>query len=158
MRFIVDVLVGLMLIGILGAVILHRGDPRVYSSEREITQQDVRRFQRQIHLQTVLESEGQRLREFPMTIRPEWFGEELPRNALLSKTHPWLEIADEQERDHRHPPMPIALDESYAAFWYNPYQGIVRARAPGGLNDELTLELYNEVNGVDLKNLLDATN
>ena len=158
MRFIVDVLVGLMVVGILGAVILHRGDEPIFSDEREITRLDVRRFQQQIHLQTVLESEGQRLQKYPMTVRPEWFGEDLPRNALLGEAHPWLEIADAGQRDLRHPLSPIAVDESDAAFWYNPYQGIVRARAPVGLNDDLTLELYNEINGVDLPHLFVPAN
>jgi hypothetical protein len=42
---------------------------------------------------------------------------------------------------------------STAAFWYNPYKGILRARVPYDISDERALDLYNRVNGTSVSSI-----
>jgi hypothetical protein len=54
-----------------------------------------------------------------------------------------------------HPPVRLTLDDRMASFWYNPYQGVVRARVPVQVNDDAALELYNRINGCSLLSIFD---
>jgi hypothetical protein len=40
-----------------------------------------------------------------------------------------------------------------AAFWYNPYQGILRARVPVMISDEESLSVYNRINSSSLTSI-----
>ena len=95
-------------------------------------------------------------RGWPNTIDGGWFGEDPPRNHLLTGDRPWVELAPAEDADRDHPADPVAFDlddQRSASFWYNPYRGVVRARVAPQINEEATLTLYNRVNGVFLTTL-----
>jgi hypothetical protein len=45
----------------------------------------------------------------------------------------------------------MAIDNSVASFWYNPYQGVIRARVPIVISDRKAL--YNSVNRTRLDSI-----
>lgn len=90
---------------------------------------------------------------WPSTIDPAWFGERVPTNPLLSRDRPWVEVASSGESKLTDPPIRQVLGEGVAAFWYNPANGIVRARVGAAVSDEKALDLYNEINGTTLRSL-----
>jgi hypothetical protein len=90
---------------------------------------------------------------YPMTIKPEWFEEDVPRHMLLDEARPWVEIAPSDEATLDHPPVRVDVIGGLAAFWYNPAKGVVRARVPASVSDRATLEMYNKINGSELETL-----
>lgn len=154
MRRIVDVLLALMVVGIAGGTVALVQHDRSEDALRDAARSDARRFQQQVSLQTAL-TEGQTgERGFPATVDPAWFNGNPPSNPLLPPTHPWVEIASPANRDALHPPEVVAMNQRMARFWYNPYNGIIRARVPMCLSDAMTIELYNYVNDSSISSLL----
>ncbi len=149
MRLLVHTLLTLMIAGILGGVALHYVDAQREEADRGLAHHEVARFQQEIHLQSALAGEANGYRR-PKTIDPAWFEGDIPENPLLGPEHPWLEIAAADLRDALHPPDLTAADPSIAKFWYNPANGIVRARVPLGISDAQVLALYNEINDTNL--------
>jgi hypothetical protein len=47
----------------------------------------------------------------------------------------------------------MTIDSKRAGYWYNPNQGIVRARVPVGISDDRALRLYNRINGTALTSI-----
>lgn len=89
-------------------------------------------------------------RGWPLTVDPKWFAGDAPRNLLLTPDRPWLEIATPDQANMTNPPLRLAIGTSIAAYWYNPYQGVIRARVPIALSDQRALDTYNRVNGTSL--------
>jgi hypothetical protein len=89
---------------------------------------------------------------FPPHVMPQWFNGEAPANPLVSGDRPWIDIAPPDDFNE-HPPDPLVDTDEQAAFWYNPNNGIVRARVPRQVSDTLTLALYNEANFTGLAEL-----
>jgi hypothetical protein len=153
MRLLIDSLVAVMLAALLAAIILsHRSDQERYR-DVEVATLDLHRLQREIYLQAALGAVPLSERGFPVTVDPEWFESGLPRNPLLGPDHPWLEVAGAAQQHLTHPPQRMAADRSTAKFWYNPYQGVVRARISSELSEAEALTLYNQVNGCRLPHL-----
>ena len=146
MRLLLDTLVAIMLTALLGGVMWHHRNIQTTTHDRETTRAEVRRFKQQISLQSALATVERNERGYPDTINPEWFVGNLPANALLDDTHPWLEVAGPEERDQMHPTQPVATNNTIAKFWFNPNNGIVRARVPVALSDTAALETYMFVN------------
>lgn len=94
-------------------------------------------------------------RGFPSTVDPTWFKDAPPLNELVTRDRPWVEVATPDQADMLHPPVRMTLDNRTASFWYNPYQGVVRARVPVLVNDDAALELYNRINGCSLLSIFD---
>jgi type II secretory pathway pseudopilin PulG len=153
MRRVVDLLLGLMLVSILGGAVMYVQRDRSEAALRDTAREQRRRFQQQIALQAALERGNLNERGFPTTIDPTWFNSDLPSNPLIGAANPWVEVAPQAYHDMDNPPDIVVLDEASARFWYNPWQGIIRARVPAGVSDNATLELYNYVNEVDLQSL-----
>ncbi len=83
----------------------------------------------------------------PLTIERTWF-ENLPQHPLIDEPMAWMAVADESEKSLIHPRrIDAAADTSQ--FWYNPYRGVVRARAPRQHTDQATSELYFRLNRID---------
>jgi len=131
----------------------HRNAHHSYQGRID-AQKATERLHRQIQLESVLNRGGAQPRIYPESIDPEWFKGDIPRNTLLERGRPWVEIAPESQHHLDHPPTPIAVDESVSEFWYNPARGIVRARVPARLSDADALETYNFVNNTALQSLL----
>lgn len=157
MRFIVNGLIALMVLGLLAGVVYHRDLKLQHQRLVEQTRQDVQRLARQVMLQATLRQVQVTDAGYPATIDPHWFeDEELPQNSLIRGPHPWVEIAHEDHRQLAHPPVKVADDPAAACFWYNPYKGIVRARVPMMMSDAEALRLYNQINQTDLQSLFDT--
>jgi len=120
------------------------------------TREAVQRLNRQIQLESVMSRGTQKERTYPAEISPTWFSGDVPRNAMLGRGRPWVEIAPESQRQLDHPPRPIAAAETDAEFWYNPFRGVLRARVPALLSDADALQTYNFINETALKDLLTA--
>lgn len=97
------------------------------------------------------------LRGWPKSIDPTWFGSDPPRNALVTPDRPWVEIATAEESTFSDPPVRMTINSQLASFWYNPYQGIIKARVPVSINDRRSLDLYNRINGTNLDSIYSAT-
>lgn len=125
--------------------------------DREATIQrvtaDARRLELELKYRAASKSVELNPRGWPVTVDPKWFDADPPINSLLSPHRPWVEVASPDEAGLMHPRVRMAVDESYAAFWYNPYQGVVRARVPVMVNDDQATELYNRVNGTTINSI-----
>lgn len=153
MRFVINGLIALMVVGIAAGVMYHRHEQQQWQGQIDQIRDDVRRFQRQVMLQTTLKHATANERGYPKTVEPSWFEDDLPRNTLLSQSHPWVEIAHEDERALTHPTIKLATQPEHSQFWYNPYNGHVRVRVPALTSDAAALELYNYLNDANLSRL-----
>ncbi len=150
MRLILDTLVALMLVGLGAGMVLHHQHKRDVEQRILSTRAEIERFQSQIMLQAALEKVPLTQRGYPVTVEPEWFGDDRPMNYLLGETYPWVEIARSSRSDRSHPVNRIATTREVAQFWYNPYTGVVRARVPDSASDATAGRLYDQVNYSDL--------
>ena len=117
------------------------------------TRSAISRLEREIRLRSGTASAELNPRGWPVRIESGWFAGSAPRNLLLSDDHPWMEIAPPSDAGLEHPRVRIAIDRSTASFWYNPANGIIRARTPGGVSDKRTTEVYNLVNSSSLSSI-----
>lgn len=154
MRRFVDACAGLVtlaFVGGLGWIQLGK-----MSDARDIAQvsDEVRRFELEIKLRAAA-PDGARLtgRGWPQTVDPAWFKGDPPRNTLLSSDRPWVEVASAEQSHLLHPPVRIGTTSDIAGFWYNPYQGVLRARVPFTVSDEEAIRLYNRLNGTELASI-----
>ncbi len=130
-------------------------DDFVHRSLQTKTMESRERLEDEIRLRAASQTTELNTRGWPVEIDPAWFDEEgVPRNAMLTDLHPWLEIVGPDEADRQHPTTCVAIHDSLASFWYNPYQGIIRARVPMYVSDARTLAMYNRVNESDIATLL----
>lgn len=153
MRIVIDSLVAMMLAGILAGVVLHNRTRDTEQQNLELTRDNVAYIQRQIMLQAALGKAEVNERGYPTNVDPEWFGAQLPENPLLSDAHPWLEVAGLSQVGFEHPVDRVAIDRRAAKFWYNPSNGIVRARVPADISDSDALRTYNTINSCELPTL-----
>lgn len=115
--------------------------------------EELRRFNSVLAFQAASGQTQINSRGWPMTIEPAWFTPGPPKNVLISPERPWVDIAPPEHANLTDPMVRMAINHSVAAFWYNPYRGIVRARVPMQFSDERTLSLYNTVNGTSLTSI-----
>jgi hypothetical protein len=157
MRRIVDIVALItLLVGGLGVVLWFQ-ESRSEERQVERTAEAVRRLRREVEVRAVINLVDATRRNYPPVIDPEWFGDDPPRNVLLSAglagERPWLEVARPDQADLTDPTVRIALTSRDAAFWYNPALGIVRARVSSNVSDKRALEIYNRVNGTNLESI-----
>lgn len=150
MRWVLDIIAVLTAAGLVTAVIMFNRAKTRDETQIQQTSTDLRRIELELKYRSV--TKNAELNEFgwPSTVSPEWFDKDLPRNTLVSPKRPWLEVAGESEAKLMHPPVRLAVDDSIASYWYNPFQGVVRARVPVMLSDQEAVNLYNRVNGTSL--------
>jgi len=140
------------------------GEYRERQTVRNISA-DLERFRQVLTFKAASNQAEVNARGWPVTVDPEWFNGDPPRNTMVSSDRPWLEIATRGEAAFMDPPIRMTIDNSIASFWYNPYQGVVRARVPIVISDHKALQLYNSINrthidsiyGKDLPVEADAT-
>jgi len=159
MRLLLDSMIVLMLVGIAVGVVVYQKSVNRRAHNQEVVVQGLSEFQEQVTLHGAIEMiEDQEAalypRLYPPHIEPHWFQAGAPQNPLISSDRPWLDIAPEEDFSDQ-PPDPLASSQEQAAFWYNPNNGVVRARVPRQVSDRLTLELYNTVNHTALSLLPD---
>lgn len=156
MRRIVDIAALLVLAAVIAGVVWLRSERNREASLSAEVAAEVRRFEQEIQRRAATGTADVNARGWPVTVDPAWFGERPPRNGLVSPDRPWVEIARPEQSHLLHPEVRLAVDRSLAAFWYNPYQGLVRSRVPAALSDERALELYNRINRCALASIFQA--
>ncbi|MCB9838442.1 MAG: hypothetical protein H6813_03810 [Phycisphaeraceae bacterium] len=137
---------------LIGGVMWSRAERREVSAI-EGTRSALSQLEREIRLRSGTGNAELNARGWPVRVEASWFQGEAPRNLLLSDDHPWMEIAPPADAMLEHPRTRIAIDRSTASFWYNPANGIIRARTPAGVSDKRTTEVYNEVNSTSLSSI-----
>lgn len=113
----------------------------------------LRAIEREVGLRAVLAGAAGDEIAYPSSIDPSWFGDQRPLNPLLEPDRPWIEVAPQIDRDLRHPRSPVASDRNAAMFWYNPANGVIRARVPEALSESYAIQLYNRLNRTRLREL-----
>lgn len=150
MRWVLDILAVLTAAGLIAAVVMFQRVQGQSEAQVERAATDLRRLELEIKYRSV--TKNAELNEFgwPVTVDPKWFGEDLPRNMLVSTRGAWIEIAGPGEAKLLNPRVRLAVDDSIAGFWYNPAQGVIRARVPVMVSDQEAVDLYNRINGTAL--------
>lgn len=149
MRLVIDSLIVIMLLAVLGGVVMLHQSRKQGERDLAQTQQALSALHAQTAYQSTVKSAMAGHEQVLVYIEPAWFGEQLPKNQLISGDRPWLDLAPPGDLGE-HPPDPIILDDQQAAFWYNPTLGVFRARVEPQLSEAKTLELYNQVNTCQL--------
>lgn len=153
MKRLLDITLLAMVISVvIGAVMWQRAN-RAEDDVIRGVRNAVERLEREIRMRSGTGNVELNPRGWPIRIDPEWFEGSIPKNLLLSDDHPWMEIAPPADALFEHPRARIAIDRSTASFWYNPANGIVRARMPVGVSDKRTTEVYNRVNSSSLSSI-----
>lgn len=148
MRRLLDLIaLGLLIVLLLGVVFHHRASAKQEQSVR-MARLSVDRIQAEVDLLRALGRVRTNESGHPVGVDPRWFEGELPLNPLLADGRPWLDLAKPGEITRRHPWVWQVDDGGEAMFWYNPVQGVVRARVPRQQSEERARRLYAEVNGV----------
>ncbi|MBX3385235.1 MAG: hypothetical protein KF768_01545 [Phycisphaeraceae bacterium] len=153
MRWIRDLALLLVLTAVIGGVFLYRRHQR---EEEDLIQRSaaaVLRLETELRYRAATNSTTLNSRGWPVTIDPNWFDGRPPVNNLVSPHRPWVEIAAPEEAGFLHPQVRMTVGDHLAQFWYNPWQGVIRARVPVTVNDERTLEVYNRINGCALDSI-----
>jgi type II secretory pathway pseudopilin PulG len=153
MKMLVDIAAVLLVAAVVWAVITMRLDQQERDQTEQAVLADVKRFGQEVQKRAATGGSDTNARGWPVTIDPAWFEGHPPQNPLLSSDRPWVEVASPDRAHLMHPEVRVAADRSMAAFWYNPYQGVVRTRVPATLNDEQALALYNRLNRTSLTSL-----
>ena len=150
MRWIRDIMLLLLLCGIGAGVVYYQSQSAEAQEKLNNTAADTQRLEREVRFRAATKSGELNNRGWPVTVDPAWFDSDPPQNDLVSDDRPWVEIASIEEAGLLHPAVRMTLDEKTAAFWYNPYQGVVRARVPMAITDEVATSMYNAVNQVSI--------
>jgi hypothetical protein len=147
-RWILDAIAVLTLIGLVAAVVMHRRTQSEREGEINATIVDLARLEHEIKYRAVMQ--GTELNElgWPVTVDAKWFEDEPPRNRMVTPGRP-------ADADLLHPRVRLTVDDDIAGLWYNPFQGIVRARVPVMVSDTDSTTLYNLLNGAALGSLLE---
>lgn len=153
LKRVLDITLLVLVVSIVVAGVMWSRAGREESSAIDGTRSAISRLEREIRLRSGTGSAELNPRGWPVRIESVWFLGSAPRNLLLSDDHPWMEIAPPADAGLEHPRTRIAIDRSTASFWYNPANGIVRARTPGGVSDKRTTEVYNLVNSSSLSSI-----
>ena len=153
LRRTVDVVSVLAAGGLIAFISIATSDRMREKREVESVASDVARFQQVLSYRAAANQAEVNQRGWPITVDPQWFSGDPPRNVLVSPERPWVEVATPAEATLADPPMRMTINPKLASFWYNPYQGIVRARVPVSISDAKALSLYNAVNGTRLSTI-----
>lgn len=155
MRWLLDILAVLTASALIVAVFAFERERGRNDAQVARAGADLRRMELEIKYRSVTKSADLNELGWPVTVDAKWFDQDPPRNTLVTDRRPWVEVASEDDADLLHPRVRIAVDETVAGFWYNPYQGVVRARVPIMLSDADSTALYNRLNGSSLTSLFD---
>ena len=152
-RLLVDGLIALLLVGVLVCVVLfHREQDEMTRHYQSVHDALIVLHERAFY-HSVLGKDEQETMGYPKTISPLWFrAEGLPMNTAVPGRQPWLDIAPQGD-DSYHPPDAVITRSDQAGFWYNPNRGIFRARVMPQWSPSATLQLYNQLNSVELEDL-----
>ena len=104
------------------------------------------RIQSEIRLRSALDGYQTSREGFVVMVDTDWFEGGPPQNTLLTGSNrPWIEVDHTGNRSIKDPRTPFATKFD-ASWWYNPANGVVRAKVPEQATNRATLELYERVN------------
>lgn len=150
MRLIVNITGALVALALAAWLGWHAYQQRESDARLSRVASEVRRLEAEIKLRAATGEVELTGRGWPVNVQPEWFGAKVPDNELLPPDRPWLEIAPPADAHLLNPRVRISKDRATARFWYNPYQGVVRARVPYDLSDLAAVQTYNRINSTDI--------
>jgi hypothetical protein len=153
MRWIRDIALLVLIIGLGAGVIWWQQERREEQAKLDKTTADTQRLEREVRFRAATKTGELNARGWPVTVDPVWFELDPPQNLMVTEDRPWVEIAPEEEAGLTHPRIRMTLDDHTAAFWYNPYQGVVRARVPVSMTDEQATAMYNAVNRASISSI-----
>jgi hypothetical protein len=157
MRFLFNFMVLVLLAALVVGGVWHVRKQRFDEDQIIMTLDSVREIQRIVSVQAGMQSTQTNGRGWPVTIDPAWFDDIIPRNHIVSQDRPWLEVAPPEHADYLHPTVRMTIGDDVAGFWYNPGNGIIRARTPVTVSDRLATEMYNAINDTYLKSIFEDT-
>lgn len=147
MRLVLDSLIALMLVAILCGVLMHQRRQDRALADLQLVHESLVQLKERAFLQAAMESDEEHTGpRYPDRLKPEWFPQTLPVNVLVDQHHPWIDLAPPHDFA-QHPPDPVIDGPEQAGFWYNPNNGVFRARVTPQITDRQTLKLYNQANG-----------
>lgn len=154
MRYVCDAIMILLLVAILTAYNAYQNSVDDEVLKIEELKDSVHLIEQQILYHSMMDNVPLNEYGYPLTVKPEWFTTELPRNTTISSKHPWLEVDKNATHTTLHPDIIVADGPTpLAGFWYNPTNGILRARIPQMISDQKTIEVYNDINRSNLRTL-----
>jgi hypothetical protein len=155
-RFLVNA-VCLVAIGMIAAGLgWVRYDEDLREDSMKKTIAEVQRFDQMVDLRAATKDVALSDQDWPTVVEPEWFKGEPPVNHMVSLDRPWVEVATPEQADLKDPPTRVAIGKETASFWYNPANGVIRARVPMTISDEETIRLYNRINATSIDVLFAA--
>jgi len=156
MRWFLDAIGLILVMALLGGILWYKKDVR--EREAMIIEACVarNRLELEIRYRAATRSGELNARGWPITIDAKWFEGHPPRNHLIEASSPWVEVAPADQAGLQHPPVRMAVDESLAGYWYNPYLGVLRARVPVMVSDQEAVDLYNRLNNSQLYSIFQS--
>ncbi len=152
-RLLVDSLIALLSVAVLVSVLLYHRERNRWAQEYKSVHNSLAQLYEQATYRGVLEVRDQPTPGFPRYVSPEWFvADGLPMNATVPGRNPWLDVAPPDDFSD-HPPDPVISWEGQAGIWYNPNRGVFRARVMPQWSEAATLHLYNLLNDTELTHL-----
>jgi len=139
---LVEVLIVVVILGILAAIVV----PQFTDASQDANGATLKTTLASVRTLLDLQYQSATPPAFPATIDSAWFaagaGLTHPENTFGVPT---VEIDNTANRTH--PSNKVLSASSAGAFWYNPTNGLVRARVASQGSDAATLAFYNDVNG-----------
>jgi hypothetical protein len=145
-----------LLSGTIAAWSWNRSEREMLDDQVDGARQATQRLERAIRIQAATGKAPMNGRGWPETVDPAWFGEDPPLNPFIPVGRPWVEVASEDEDQLTDPPIRQSVTRDLAMFWYNPANGIVRARVGPMISDQRAVDVYNRINGSSVPSLFDA--
>jgi len=152
MRLLVNTLIVVMALAIVAAAGLHYVQQRRLEADIGYVRRALDELHQQARYHKALDDANEPTLTYPRRPRAHWFDQTLPSNAMVARAQPWIDIAPERDAA-AHPPDPVIAHSNQAGFWYNPSNGIFRARVPRRPTRAEMLRLYNRLNGTSLTRL-----
>jgi len=149
-RLLIDSLIALLLVGVLASVLFYRWSKKHNLERYRVVQEALSALSDQAEYQGVLASGDSGVSRFPAVMSPLWFRSGLPMNVAIPGWHPWMDVAPPGDTSE-HPPDPVITDSGQAGIWYNPNLGIFRARVQEQGSELESLNLYNQLNKTTLQ-------
>lgn len=156
MRWVRDIAIvaGLAMVGFGATSVRHEQRSRDQLLQKASDERH--RFEQMVKLKAASNGVELNQRGWPMTIDPDWFERLPPTNPMCDDDRPWVEVASSSESGLMNPPVRVLTEKKSASFWYNPYQGVVRARVPVMVSDDLTTLTYNQINATTLGSIFEV--
>jgi len=151
---LIEILIVVLILAILATVATKSFGSAGQDAQAAAVQSDLRHIQTRVMLEA---STGRGL--YPADITPdtldEWFGKPVRSAYALPTTPLGVEIDSSGDSDVVHPADKV-LSGALPAWWYNPANGVVRARVPDQGSATATRDLYVEVNITSIGDLSDV--